>query len=70
MRNRCQIRNCGKQINPQFPGAAVGYVINGLTRQLIACPDCTAKILYAPRGTWEITRYKELKPIVRASIIT
>lgn len=72
MRNRCQLVNCSNTFGPPAPhGVEVGYVINNLTRRIVVCYSCGEKIVQSPRGTWEITAHKELRPVgARPFIIT
>lgn len=60
-RKKCQFKKCENLLGPG--GANIGYKIDNKVRALKACAECTQKVLYSPRGTWEITADRELKPI-------
>lgn len=61
MKRMCQLKDC---LNVLGPGAAeVGYEIDGKLYELKLCAEHTGYIMTAPRGTWVITKDRELKPI-------
>lgn len=66
---QCGFRNCDNQISRNQPGAKVGFQINNLNKEVLACQECAYKIMVAPRGTWHITKHYELKPIPAKPII-
>lgn len=71
MRQECGLNNCNNPRTAERPGAEVGYIINNLTRRVLVCNECAFKLMGMPRGTWEITKHRELKPIpARPAIIT
>lgn len=64
---RCGLKGCDNHLGP---GAAdVGYEHDGKTKNVRCCSACTWKIMTAPRGTFVITKDKELKPIPAKRII-
>jgi len=57
----CGFNNCKNSLGPG--SSRVGYKDSkNRTREVIACPQCTWKIMVAPRGTWYINTSCELKP--------
>lgn len=61
MKEVCELKDCSNVLGPG--AAAVGFVIDGDTYQIKTCGFHTGLITTAPRGTWEITKDRELKPI-------
>ena len=61
-KKECEFNNCKNLLRPG--SSKVGYKDSkNRTREVIACPDCTWKIMVAPRGTWRINKNCELVPI-------
>lgn len=65
----CGFANCSNRISRNEKGVRVGYQINNLNKELIACMECGMKLMTSPRGTWHVTKFKELKPIPAKPII-
>ena len=58
---KCEVKDCKEFLGP---GAAeIGYEIDGRVYQLKACARHTQLITTAPRGTWQLTKDRELKPM-------
>lgn len=69
MHKTCELSNCSNIRTAQAPGAQIGYVINNMTRAIFVCQECAFKIMAAPRGTYEITKHKELRILPDRRII-
>lgn len=68
--SNCGFKNCNNKITRTDSGAKIGYQINNLNRELVACTPCAMKLMSAPRGTFYVTKHKELKPNNQRIIIT
>jgi DNA-directed RNA polymerase subunit RPC12/RpoP len=66
----CGFKNCNNKRTEGAPGVEIGYTVNNMIRRVIVCNDCGRKVMFAPRGTWEITKNCELKPIPAKRIFT
>lgn len=58
---QCQIKTCENFLGPG--AATIGYEIDGKLYEIKACRHHVQLIQIAPRGTWELTKDRELKPI-------
>jgi hypothetical protein len=58
---KCELKGCKEFLGPG--SAAIGYVVDGQTYEVKACPFHTGIIQTAGPGVWTITKDRELKPI-------
>jgi hypothetical protein len=66
----CEFVGCSNSITPQARGARIGYTVNNLNREVHACQECAMKVMTAPRGTFYVSKHRELILNLRPTIIT